>query len=101
MSLIKKLRVLKPNQGYNLTCYPVQCQIVPTLTDIPLHFVNLFQINQSTGAHCEIDKNAPPDSRDKNFVIRGSPDAVERAKNMILDKLGGGGGEGERTSIHE
>ena len=23
------------------------------------------QINQSTGAHCEIDKNAPPDSRDK------------------------------------
>ena len=61
------------------------------------------QINQSTGAHCEIDKNAPPDSRDKNFVIRGSPDAVERAKNMILDKLGGGGGEGgeQRMTIHE
>jgi len=52
------------------------------------------QINQSTGAHCEIDKNAPPDSRDKNFVIRGSVDAVERAKNMILDKLGGGEGYG-------
>jgi far upstream element-binding protein len=45
-------------------------------------------INQSTGAHCEVDKNAPPDARDKNFVIRGSPDAVARAKSMILDKLG-------------
>ena len=31
-------------------------------------------------------------TRDKNFVIRGSPDAVEKAKNMILDKLGMGGG---------
>ncbi len=57
-------------------------------------------INQTTGAHCEVDKNAPPDARDKNFVIRGSPDAVARAKEMILDKLGmgsggyGGGGYG-------
>ena len=56
-------------------------------------------INQSTGAHCEVDKNAPPDAREKNFIIRGAPDAVERAKNMILEKLGmqggyGGGGYG-------
>ena len=49
-------------------------------------------INQSTGAHCEVDKNAPPDARDKNFIIRGTPDAVERAKSMIMEKLGGGGG---------
>lgn len=49
-------------------------------------------INQSTGAHCEIDKNAPNDSREKNFIIRGAPDAVERAKNMILEKLGMGSG---------
>ena len=51
---------------------------------------------EQSGAHCEIDKNAPPGCRDKNFVIRGSPDAVEQAKNMILDKLakaGGGGGK--------
>jgi len=51
-------------------------------------------INAVTGAHCEVDKNAPPDAREKNFVIRGSPEAVERAKSMILEKLGGGGGYG-------
>ena len=40
-------------------------------------------INQQTGAHCEVDRNAPPDARDKNFVIRGTPEQVERAKQMI------------------
>eukprot|EP00095_Tigriopus_kingsejongensis_P003499 maker-scaffold373_size192110-snap-gene-0.39 protein:Tk03499 transcript:maker-scaffold373_size192110-snap-gene-0.39-mRNA-1 annotation:"far upstream element-binding protein 1" len=49
-------------------------------------------INQSTGAHCEIDKNSPPEAREKTFVIRGSPDAVERAKSMVLEKLGMQGG---------
>lgn len=59
-------------------------------------------INQTSGAHCEVDKNAPPDARDKNFVIKGAPEAVERAKAMIMEKLGqqgngggyGGGGGG-------
>jgi far upstream element-binding protein len=54
-------------------------------------------INQTSGAHCEVDKNAPPDAREKNFIIRGSPEAVERAKAMIMEKLGmqgGGGGYG-------
>jgi len=59
-------------------------------------------INQTSGAHCEVDRNAPPDARDKNFVIKGSPEAVERAKAMIMEKLGqqgngggyGGGGGG-------
>lgn len=41
-----------------------------------------------TGAYCEVDKNAPPDAREKNFIIRGSVEAVERAKAMILEKLG-------------
>jgi far upstream element-binding protein len=50
-----------------------------------------------TGAHCEVDKNAPHDAHEKSFIVRGSPDAVERAKSMILEKLGmpgGGGGYG-------
>jgi len=55
-------------------------------------------INQQTGAHCEVDRNAPPDARDKNFVIRGTPEQVERAKQLILEKIGmpgpGGGGGG-------
>ena len=51
---------------------------------------------QSTGAHCTVDKNAPPDAQEKNFIIRGSPEAVERAKAMIMEKLGmqDGGGSG-------
>jgi far upstream element-binding protein len=56
-------------------------------------------INSSSGAHCEVDKSAPPDAREKNFIIRGSPEGVERAKAMIMEKLGmqpsyGGGGGG-------
>ena len=45
-------------------------------------------INSSTGAHCEVDKSAPQDAREKNFIIRGTPDAVERAKAMIMEKIG-------------
>ena len=45
-------------------------------------------INATSGAHCELDKSAPPDAMDKNFIIRGSVDSVERAKSMILEKLG-------------
>ena len=51
-------------------------------------------INQSTGAHCEVDKNAPAEAREKNFIIRGSPEAVRQAKDMILEKLGMGGSYG-------
>ncbi len=46
-------------------------------------------INQTSGAWCEIDKNADPSAMEKTFVIRGTPEAVERAKGMIMDKLGG------------
>ena len=45
-------------------------------------------INQSSGAHVEIDRNAPPDAHEKNFIIRGPAEAVERAKNMVLEKIG-------------
>ena len=45
-------------------------------------------INQASGAHVEIDRNAPPDATEKNFLIKGSPEAVERAKSMVLEKIG-------------
>merc|ERR1719318_2182377 len=45
-------------------------------------------INQASGAHTEIDKNAPPDAREKNFIIRGPPECVERAKQMVMEKIG-------------
>ena len=33
---------------------------------------NIKKIIEQSGAHCEIDKNAPPDSRNRHFVIRGT-----------------------------
>lgn len=44
-------------------------------------------INQASGAHCEIDKRAPPEATEKNFIIRGSAENVERAKQMVLEKV--------------
>ena len=45
-------------------------------------------INQASGAHTEIDKSAPPDAAEKNFVIRGPPECVDRAKQMVMEKIG-------------
>ena len=45
-------------------------------------------INQASGAHVEIDRNAPPEATEKNFIIKGSAEAVDRAKSMVLEKIG-------------
>ena len=45
-------------------------------------------INKASGAHVEIDRIAPPEAVEKNFIIRGSTEAVERAKKMVLEKIG-------------
>jgi len=51
-------------------------------------------INQASGAHCEIDKRAPTDATEKNFVIRGTAESVEKAKQMVLEKIGAAPGSG-------
>jgi len=45
-------------------------------------------INAASGAHTEIDKSAPPDAAEKNFIIRGPPECVDRAKQMVMEKIG-------------
>jgi len=45
-------------------------------------------INQASGAHTEIDKTAPPDANEKNFIIRGPAECVEKAKQMVMEKIG-------------
>jgi len=47
-----------------------------------------------SGAHCQVDKTAPEGAREKTIVIKGTPDAVEQAKALIAEKVGGGGGGG-------
>lgn len=44
-----------------------------------------------SGAHCQVDKTAPEGAREKSIVIKGTPDAVETAKRLIAEKVGGGG----------
>lgn len=44
-----------------------------------------------SGAHCQVDKTAPEGAREKNIVIKGTPDAIETAKQLIAEKIGGGG----------
>lgn len=51
-------------------------------------------INQASGAFVEIDKKAPQDAPEKNFIIRGSKENVERAKQMVLEKIGATPGSG-------
>merc|ERR1719206_1074344 len=49
-------------------------------------------ICSESGAHCQVDKSGPEGARDKTIVIKGRQEAVQRAKDMINDKVGGGGG---------
>ncbi|KAI5700813.1 hypothetical protein M8J75_003079 [Diaphorina citri] len=46
------------------------------------------QINQQTGAHCEIDRRVPQNGIEKTFIIRGTIDQVEDAKRVMSEKLG-------------
>lgn len=46
------------------------------------------QINQQSGAHCELDRRAPPgNGQEKTFIIRGDNECVENAKRIISDKI--------------
>ncbi|XP_063237832.1 far upstream element-binding protein 2 isoform X2 [Bacillus rossius redtenbacheri] len=46
------------------------------------------QINQQTGAHCELDRRPSANPAEKIFVIRGAPDQIEQAKRIISEKIG-------------
>lgn len=47
-----------------------------------------------TLAYSQVDKAAPEGAREKSIVIKGSAEAVERAKQLIHEKIGGGYGGG-------
>ena len=46
------------------------------------------QINQQTGAHCELDRRDQSNENEKLFIIRGNPEQVEHAKRIFSEKLG-------------
>lgn len=57
-----------------------------------LYFVpggeTIKQINQQTGAHCELDRRNQSNENEKIFIIRGNPEQVEHAKRIFSEKLG-------------
>ena len=40
-----------------------------------------------SGAHCQVDKTAPEGAREKNILIKGRPEAVERAKVGLFSSV--------------
>lgn len=64
------------------------------------------QINQQSGAYCELDRRSNSNQNEKTFTIKGDPDAIEQAKRIISDKIQmpinfiplGGGGPGSMAS---
>jgi len=44
-------------------------------------------INNQSGAHCEIDRNGPNDGPERVFLLRGSRQQIEYAKELILEKV--------------
>ncbi|XP_018319791.1 far upstream element-binding protein 1 isoform X2 [Agrilus planipennis] len=44
------------------------------------------QINQQSGAHCELDRRSQ-NQQDKTFIIRGDPEQIETAKRIISEKV--------------
>ncbi|XP_072390395.1 far upstream element-binding protein 1 isoform X1 [Diabrotica undecimpunctata] len=69
------------------------------------------QINQQSGAYCELDRRAQnqnPTANEKVFNIKGDPDSIETAKRIIQEKVqmplnfvsqSGGGGPPMNTSM--
>ncbi|KAB7500828.1 Far upstream element-binding protein 3 [Armadillidium nasatum] len=46
------------------------------------------QINQQSGAHCELDRRPPNDPSEKTFILRGNPEQIDQAKKLIAEKSG-------------
>lgn len=45
------------------------------------------QINQQSGAYCELDRRAQTSQNEKTFIIRGEVEQVEAAKRIISEKV--------------
>ncbi|KAG1649351.1 Far upstream element-binding protein 1 [Nymphon striatum] len=45
-------------------------------------------INSQSGAHVELDRNQPQNPYEKNFIIRGTPEQIHQAQELIAEKIG-------------
>lgn len=100
----QKLEVIKRgwttnnnNFGYS-SCLDTAALDITEVLSIPSSKVGLVmgrggetirEICLVSGAHCQVDKTAPEGAREKNILIKGRPEAVERAKMMVSERVGG------------
>ena len=91
----QKLEVIKRgwttnnnNFGYT-SCLDTAALDITEVLSIPSSKVGLVmgrggetirEICLVSGAHCQVDKAAPEGAREKNILIKGRPEAVDRAK---------------------
>ena len=47
---------------------------------------NIRTICQMSGAHVELNRNAPQNMPEKEFTIRGTPDQIQHAMHLIGEK---------------
>ncbi len=46
------------------------------------------EINRQSGAHVELDRNPPPNPGEKIFNVRGNPQQIQHAIQLICEKAG-------------
>ena len=68
------------------------CQVISKLFVVDTHARTI--ISRPSCKCLQVDKAAPEGAREKSIVIKGSAEAVERAKQLIHEKIGGGYGGG-------
>ncbi|KAK0046017.1 far upstream element-binding protein 2-like isoform X2 [Biomphalaria pfeifferi] len=55
------------------------------------------EINRQSGAHVELDRNPPPNMNEKLFNIRGNPNQIQHAIQLIQEKTGQQGGPNDQS----
>ncbi|XP_078489103.1 far upstream element-binding protein isoform X4 [Ciona intestinalis] len=60
------------------------------------------QINMQSGAHAEIQRNPPPgsDLNYKTFIIKGTPEQIKMARQLIQEKVDAGPGGSSNGQMH-
>lgn len=46
-------------------------------------------INNQSGAHVELDRNQQQNPYEKVFILRGTPEQIQQAQELISEKIGG------------
>jgi far upstream element-binding protein len=66
----------------------VLCVLIMKVELVPAGGETIRDINRTSGAHVELDRNPPPNMGEKLFNIRGNPSQIQHAIQLICEKTG-------------